>query len=446
MSLPHAKDLATAYRVCDPKPLQNEELDVYYADLSPVRRSEAMTNVSTMLLLQQAGEFSTILFTGHRGCGKSTELRRLEREWAKEYDVIYLEADGITDINDLEYTDLYLLVAQYVEFKLRQLNIAIDPKIIRDLEEWFTEITKETQESVETSIALQGELSVGGQTPLPIPFMAKLLAKIMSGIKGGSSYKTTIREKLEKDFSRLKTTLNLLLDDGQRKLRQKRPACKGLLLIFDNLDRCPPHVAEKLFFDYGAQLQDLNITLVYTLPISAMYSPRGLTNNLPDPKVVPMVNIYHYDPHQNPLEINEQGIQSLIQLLQLRMDTQMIFESDPVLRALILASGGHVRHLMQMVREACLTAIGRKHQQVEMEDAEYATKQLQFAFERMIPATHYASIADTYREKRTVNDEIGPLTLFNTSVLEYNGNQHWTYPHPMVIKIDAFQQALNPQP
>jgi hypothetical protein len=38
-------------------------------------------------------------------------------------------------------------------------------------------------------------------------------------------------------------------------------------------------------------------------------------------------------------------------------------------------------------------------------------------------------------------DEVGQLTLFNTSVLEYNGTARWNYPHPVVAKINAFQQA-----
>jgi hypothetical protein len=98
---------------------------------------------------------------------------------------------------------------------------------------------------------------------------------------------------------------------------------------------------------------------------------------------------------------------------------------------------------MQMMREACITAIGRGHKAIESDDAAYAIKQLQFSFEREIPDIHYAAIANTYRSKRAANDETGQQTLFNTSVLEYNGKQRWNYPHPTVMQIDAFQRAVN---
>jgi hypothetical protein len=67
--------------------------------------------------------------------------------------------------------------------------------------------------------------------------------------------------------------------------------------------------------------------------------------------------------------------------------------------------------------------------------------QLQFDFERQVPDTHYPAIARAQSTKKISNDEIGQLTLFNTSVLEYNGTHRWNYPHPAVVKTDAFQRA-----
>lgn len=443
-SLPsdRATTLRAAYKVCNVTPLVGEDLDRYYTQLGESRHSEAMMNVTTLLDLQEAGDFKTILFTGHRGCGKSTELRLLERNWEKQYFVVYLETDEVTDINDVSYTDLYLLVAQYVEYALRKADIRLDRKITQDIEQWFADITEETEQTVESSISMEGEVTLGGASPFPIPFIAKLLAKLTSQIKGGSKDKTTIRQTLEKDFSRLTASINLLLTDGTAKLRQKNPNYKGILLIFDNLDRCSPPIADRLFFDYAAQLQELRCTIVYTVPISALYSPRGIGNNFDRPYIVPMVNIYNYASVPDRLTYNALGISALIALLERRMDGKRVFATEEVRLAIVQASGGHVRHLMQMMREACMTAIGRRHSKIEIEDATYAIKQLQFDFERVIPDTHYSAIAKTFLDKRAANDEVGQLTLFNTSVLEYNGQRRWNYPHSIVMEIDAFQQAL----
>jgi predicted ATP-dependent protease len=135
-------------------------------------------------------------------------------------------------------------------------------------------------------------------------------------------------------------------------------------------------------------------------------------------------------------------VEALLGLLDRRLNRAQVFASDAEAVSLIQASGGHVRHLMQMMREACITAIGRGHPRIQADDVTYAIKQLQFTFERLIPDPHYLELAKTYRTKRATNDEIGQQTLFNTSVLEYNGDQRWNYPHPTVIQIDAFQRAL----
>jgi energy-coupling factor transporter ATP-binding protein EcfA2 len=291
-----ATNLRTAYRVCDVQPLEGDDLERYYVQLGEARKTEAMMNLSVALDLQEPGQYRTVLFTGHRGCGKSTELRLLEQNWQKQYYVIYLETDEVTDVNDVEYTDIYLLVAQYIEYGLRRIGIQLDPGIVQDFANWFADVTQETEASVESSIAVEGEVTLGGETPFAIPFLAKLLAKVTSTIKGGSKDKTTTRRTLEKDFSRLKSSVNLLLDDGLKKLRKQRPDCKGMLLIFDNLDRCPPHVANRLFFDYAAQLQELHCTIVYTVPLSTLYSGRDISTNFSRPAIVPMVNIYQYDP------------------------------------------------------------------------------------------------------------------------------------------------------
>ncbi len=332
------------------------------------------------------------------------------------------------------------MAAKYVEFALRSDGLQPDQRLIKDFEQWFRDVTHETEESVNASVSVEAEASLQGGAP----FLAKLLVKLLAQIKASSQEKTTIRQVLERDFSRLKANINLLFDDCLRKLQAKNPDCKGLLLVFDNLDRCPPSVANRLFFDYAAQLQELHCSVLYTVPISTIYSPRGLSNSFKSPNIVPMVGVYDYngEPNQDGLQFKPEALLAFTEIVRQRVEVERVFADEADLLRLAEASGGHVRHLMQMMRDACLTAIGRGHQQIEAEDVTYAIKQLQFNFERQIPDQHYPAIARAFRDKKISNDEIGQQALFNTSVLEYNGDNRWNYPHSLVIKIDAFQRAL----
>ncbi len=434
-----AKNLKEAFRACDLRPLMGEAMARYYVDLSNVRKTKAIAGVSAKLSTLEAGEYTTILFTGHRGCGKSTELQRIQSHWQKDYRVIYLEADSELDINDAEYTDLYLAIIKRITEDLTALQLRFDPTLLHSVESWFKEVTNETEESVERSISAE----VAGESGFQIPFISKLLTKLTAQIKGSDKQKVIIRQKLQQDISRLQNDLNLLLDDANRKLKKEYPGyAKGFLVIVDNLDRVSPRVANHLFFDYGVQLQDLNCTLIYTVPISVIYSGQKLSNVFDSPNIMPMVNIYQFERDQCDLTHDDEALEAMNGLIEQRVEVDQVFESRDALLALAKASGGHVRQLMQTMRNACLSAISEGRTQVTDEDVSYAIKQEQFEFERLIPRNHYRVLAQVCLTKDISEEELGPAMLFNTSVLEYNGTQRWNYVNPVVKYSDAFQKAL----
>jgi ABC-type iron transport system FetAB ATPase subunit len=431
-----AKTLKEAFRHCDLNPLSGEGLKRYYVDLSAVRKTEAIEGVNTVLDFQNPGEFCSILFTGHRGCGKSTELKRICHQWDQDYRVVYLEANEEADINDAEYTDFYLVVIQKIEYELRQMELKFDPIFLQSFEDWFKDVTKENEKTVEASISFQAEGELGGK----VPFIAKLVAKLLAQIKGAEKQKTLIRQTLQRDISRLKADVNLLLRDAYEQIKDRYS--KGFLLIFDNLDRVPPNVGNHLFFDYASQLQDLNCTMIYTVPISVLCSAKNIANTWSEPHIVSMVSTYQLVRDRHDLEYDSDGLTELAKIVAKRIDVETLFESHEQLLALTQASGGHVRQLMQMVRSACQTASTRKHAKIQAEDVLYAVKQQQFSFERLIPEDHYPLLAKVCVTKNITKDEIGQLMLFNTSVLEYNGLDRWNYPNPVMKQSAFFQTAL----
>jgi energy-coupling factor transporter ATP-binding protein EcfA2 len=433
-----ATNLVDAYDICDPvKPLQGEDLDRYYLPLLEARKTEAIVQVGRILAQQKSATFSTILFTGHRGCGKSTELRRIEKQWQDKYLTVFLNIEDETDINDVEYIDIYLTIMRQVEYALRQLGIKFDAELVAGFEKWFQETTKETEKSVNFSINTESEVSLKGE----VPFLAKLLFKLTSQIKSGTSEKKTIREKLNREITRMKGDINLLLADGLKKLLKKFPERKGFLIILDNLDRCPPEVAKKLFIDYAAQLQELHCSIIYTVPISILYTSPGLNTSFGDPHIVPMVNIYQLDRQKYPLEYNQTGLEAVAGIITQRVDTRAIFHSGNELSEIVKASGGHIRQLMQLTQRACLTASGRNHDRIQAEDVDYAIKQLQFSFERSTPKKYFPELANIALNKEIEDDEIGRQLLFSTAVLEYNGNDRWNYPNPLLMRSNAFTKA-----
>jgi len=158
-SLPanRAKTLKEADRACDVKPLTGENSALYYVDLSAVGKTEAIEGVSTDWDIHEPGEFDTILFTGHRGCGKTTELKGIQSQCENEYRVIYKEFDWERDVNDSEYTDIYLLFIKKVAEDLTELRLKFCPKLLDSFKSWFKEVTQETEATVQSSVSLSDQ-------------------------------------------------------------------------------------------------------------------------------------------------------------------------------------------------------------------------------------------------------------------------------------------------
>jgi len=436
-----AETLGDAYNISNVLPLEGENLKKYYYDLSEVRKTEAINSINFALTSAEPEKTQTILFTGHRGGGKTTELRRLQAKLKEKYFIIYFMADDELDINDARYTDLYLVIIKQVEEQLRKEDIYLDKKLLNSFGDWFKEITKENEKTVESSVRMEAGGQLGNQSS--IPFLPKLWVKLLAQIKGSDKNKMIIRETLEKDISRLKADINALLRDGTRKLKQKDPQCKGILIIVDNLDRVPPNVGEHLFFDYAAQLQELDCNIIYTVPISVVYSPKNVVNSFDQsPHILPMVNIYKFDSQKVDLEYNDRHLKAMAKIIDKRVNTNILFESEQDLLEIAKASGGHVRQLMRIMRATCLTAGSRGHSKINSDDVDYAIKQEQFSFERVIPQKHYQTLAEVCLTKKLENNEISQKVLFNTSVLEYNGSELWNYVNPVIKRSDLFKEAL----
>ncbi|MEO0455085.1 MAG: ATP-binding protein [Cyanobacteria bacterium P01_A01_bin.114] len=434
-----ANNLKEAFRSCDVGPLKDEALERYYVDLSAVRSIEAISSVGKQLDFLSPGEFKSVLFTGHRGCGKSTELRRLQRNWEKAYRVLYLEADREIDINDAYYTDLYLVIIKQVADDMAQLGLRFDQTLLSEFENWFKEITEETEASVEKSISL----STAAEAGIEIPFISKLLAKLLAQLRGSHTQKKKIRATLQQDIGRLKDDMNRLLQNAFEKVQQHGYE-KGYLIILDNLDLVPVAVGDRLYFDYAIQLQELKCTLIYTVPISVVYSDKNLNNVFGRPNVLPMVNVYQFGATV-PLhpKHDQDALKRLARMIIQRIEHKAVFASDALILHLVAASGGHVRQLMQMTATACLTAATRDHQKIEAADVKYAIQQEQVNFERIIPNHHYPLMAEICKTKQIDQNEDGQKMLFNTSVLEYeSGGIRWNYINPVIKDSIHFQSAL----
>jgi AAA ATPase domain len=253
--------LKRLYAAFDPfKPLPAG--DPAYTDFEHVRGDgNILEELGTEILSLERNTYQ--LYSGHRGAGKSTELLRLQKHLEDNgCFVVYFDADEQDiDIQNAQYTDILLACTRHL---LERLQASADPNPVLD---WLKERWDELKELANTKMEFES-LSLEGQI--------SQFAKLTANLRGIPSIRQQIREKVNPHTVTLIQALNQFIKEAKKNL----PDCKQrLVLIADSLDRIVPFEQEngrtnheQIFVDYSEQLTALECDVIYTVPISMVYS------------------------------------------------------------------------------------------------------------------------------------------------------------------------------
>jgi AAA ATPase domain len=345
-------DLERFYQACNPgRPLvMGDATDRrFYIDFASVRGGKIIEALQRTINMGAQNTATCQLFTGHIGCGKSTELLRLKADLEKqEFHVVYFESTRALEMADVDVTDILLVIAGKVSESLEEIKIRLKPR-------YFTQLFAEIVGFINTPIDLEveAELSLG-------------IAKITAKTKESPALRRRLRDYLEPRTQNILQSINTeLLDRANKELKAKGK--KGLVVIVDNLDRVGIRPLpggrsqpEFLFIDRGEQLSKLNCHVVYTIPLYLTFSNDSgeLQNRLGGgvpPKVLPMVPVLHRSGAVYP-----EGLDLMRQMVLARAFPEInaykrldligkLFDSSNTLDRLCLISGGHVRNLLGLL-------------------------------------------------------------------------------------------------
>ncbi|AUS99684.1 KAP family P-loop domain-containing protein [Nostoc sp. CENA543] len=345
-------NLSRFYKACNPSYTLNMGVTLdrqYYIDFSDVRGCKIVEELQRTISRISPDEPTCQLFTGHIGCGKSTELQRLKAELELAgFHVVYFESSQDLDMADIDISDILLSVA-------RQVSVSLEAIGVKPKAGYFTNLFKEIGDFLQTPIELSGEaeFSLG-------------IAKITAKTKDSTQLRNQLRQYLEPRTNSILQAINEeILEKATEQLKLRGQ--KGLVVIVDNLDRVDmrPMASgrtqpEYLFIDRGEQLRRLKCHVVYTIPLALIFSNEyeALKNRLGGgiaPKVLPMVLVRQrdgsdYDP----------GMSLLRQLVLARAFPEFpseqrekfiteLFDTSETLDRLCRVSGGHIRNLLGLL-------------------------------------------------------------------------------------------------
>jgi hypothetical protein len=432
-----ARTLDELYRVVNPDLALTSD-DPRYVDLSPARGDEDLVAlISRRIRTATPPNYHRRLVTGHRGSGKSTELRRLQASLESHgFLVAYLDVEVTLDLADVEYLDLMLAVAQELDRVARQHGLEVNPDLLQDVSDWFAEVLLTTEERHEAEIALGSEYGAGIQLPL----LAKILATVTSKMRSGSTSRREVRQKLERRLVDLLSRVNQLVDNIT--LRAKAAGHKGLVVIADSMEKIPFKRLDEhgltnhalLFVEHAEQLKALPCHTVYTVPVSLL-NDRNLGIAYSDVDLIPMVKIV--TPEREPWE---PGRDLLYQVVARRLDVGRLFAEPQIVYRLVEASGGVVRDLMRLTLFAAdYTPTDRP---IASEAAEKATHKLVREYDRLIHQGDLELLEKVARDVHIAASSDLARLMYNRLVLPFINEDNWVDLHPAVRQAATFRAHL----
>jgi len=357
------KDFIRACRPDAKLDITNPRDEKYYINFSSVRGGDIIKQMFYHIT-DNSDEPTYQLFTGHIGCGKSTELLRLKALLIKEgYHVVYFEAKEDLEMRDLELTDILLAIAMQVDKSLEDLTVKLSSRsrfqvlykdvvnfLNRDVQSFSIQLPKNPV--VEGVSVKDGEFSI-----------STMFGGVSATTKASKGFRDYVRQYWEPRASNIIEAINQdLLDPAVNGL--KAQGKNGLVVIVDSTDMIDPAVIksgkpqpEYLFVDQYSQFKRFNCHIIYAIPLSLRFSDSYfsvLKLNFEN-YLLPMVPVKNKDN-----SINTEGMDLMRQMVFARAfpdenlpDSSEIFDTKETFDKICIYSGGHARNMLRLITD-CL--------------------------------------------------------------------------------------------
>ncbi len=409
--------------VFNPFPLEGEEYKEFYVDTSGIRSVMNASKAIVNTLIYNPNPYTKLLFMGHKGCGKSTEIIHISERLESKYEIIRFSIAQDVELMGIQYIDvIFAIMGQTIEYLLKQKEIKVDEKILERLVTYW-----KGEQIFEENIVDDVELEAGGEANLS--FLKKISLFGKSVLKTGVETKRTIRSVMEPKIGLLIKMINEILDDINKQLKEKKN--KELLVIVEDLDKLDIEGARHIFVLHRKSLISLNMKMIISFPIYLVYNTdfAMIRDDFDSCVLYSMIKVNNAD-----RSINVEGRAILKEIVYKRMDEHLI--ADDALEYMIEKSGGAIRDLFYMIREAALFMLGASdgQQPIDVKVAQTVANTLKTIYERNIASKEqFDRLIEIYEDPHPIHTDLVLSELLKTlSIIEYNG-ERWCGVHPVLI-------------
>jgi hypothetical protein len=353
-------------------------------------------------------------FSGHRGCGKSTELLHLTANprIQKKYWPVNFSIRDEADIIDLDFRDILLAIGSRMFRDYRKAGGRLPEQLLKELNSWRGKV----EEEVKTIHTGRTSFEIGAGIDA---FFSNTGLKM----RLEPATRAELRQVFEKDITGLIAVINNIATAIYSK-EHRIP-----LILIDDLDKPGLDEARAIFHDRREIMMQPNCAIIYTVS-SALFYNKGFDAIRDQAIFLPNVKLH---PHVEPEVKDREGYQTLRHFVHVRMDPGLI--DGLALEEAISYSGGVFREMARIMRTAIGRARRRKALKVEVVDVEWATTEIRNEYRRILDKEDIEILKKVHQQNRLENDErLRPL-LQLLAILEYRNGENWCDVHPVLRRL-----------
>lgn len=391
------------------KPDKNGKPNPFYIDrpCNPI----AELNDALMAPFYRPPKF---FFSGHRGCGKSTELQQLmsSSELRRKYWPIHFSIRDETDYLDVDFRDVLLAIGSRLFREYKKKGGELPDQLLKELNSWKGKMEKEISTILDgrTSSELSGSVDT---------FFVNAGLKI----KLEPATRVVLRQVVETDI----TGLIALINHISTAIFTQEHLIP--LIIIDDMDKPPVDKARAIFHDRREIMMQPSCAIVYTVSSALFYSKEF--DAIRDQALF-LPNI-HLHPPMQPEVHEEAGYETMKQFVRVRMDDCLI--NEDALELAVTYSGGVFREMSRIMRTSIGRARRRRAGKVEVSDIEATATEIRNEYRRILDREDIKLLKKIMENNRLEYSErmTGLMTLL--AVLEYRNGDNWCDVHPVLRKL-----------
>lgn len=413
-----AKTLEDAFNTLDPRqPVQPAEVPILFVTRvdTPVRKMEAQLRISRRPL--------KLLFVGHRGAGKSSEMAYLTTLLDPLFLAVPVPLYDIFKSPAVDHTEVIFAIT------LRLLQMATNEKIIPPglVTEVWEKLLSRSYDFLKER--LFGPEPIAADREGSITLKVSLLAAELETRIGTESY---TRAQVKEKFAGRINELLERIEDVSRQMESKTG--KKLLLVVEDLDKFDAEVTKDLFLGHARTLTAPYPSITYSFPVAMRYSDdfSEIKQGFDGVHILPNISLKHRDG-----QADEKGIKTMREILARRAESDLFARG--VVNEAIRFSGGHVKTLIQLMQQAVLAAVVDGQAVIGMPHLKKAAAALRDDFAVLLKQAQIELLRQQRDDPRKDLVDITPAKqslLYNGSLLEYDNTAGpWADVNPVVSEL-----------